>query len=427
MEYIEINKTPKLFGSVRIQGSKNSSLSLMAAACLSDETVILENVPAISDVYTFMEIMNEMGASVFFNEKRQLVINAACIGNLQIDTEKTSIVRPSYYFIGALLNKHKKISLGYPGGDRIGKRPIDQHIKGLNQMGAEVEFFEDGYQVTAKRVSGSEIYFDVVTGGATLNILMLAAKACGTTIIHNAARDPEVVDTAIMLNKMGASIHGAGTPTLRIEGVKRLHGCRHQVIPDRLIAGTYLIAAGVTGGMVTVEDVIYEHLAPLIFKLKEAGMGFELKDTSIKAESDGKIKPLRITAEKFPVFETDFQQPISALLINASGNSIIEDRIYPERSTHCTELAKLGADIIWDKGCAHIRGGSSLKGSVVKACDIRAGACLVLAGLKAEGRTVIAGASHIARGFADITTDLQNLGADIRRLPGEDLVSLAVI
>lgn len=427
MEYIEINETTNLNGSVRIQGSKNSSLSLMAAACLSDEPVVLENVPEISDVYTFMDIMNDMGASVYFNEKNQLVINASGISDPKISSQKTRIVRPSYYFIGALLNRHKKLRLGYPGGDMIGKRPIDQHIKGLIQMGAEVEFFEDAYHVSARKLKGCEIYFDVVTGGATLNMLMLAATSEGTTIIHNAARDPEVVDTAVMLNKMGAIIHGAGTPTLRIEGVKSLHGCRHQVIPDRLIAGTYLIAVGIAGGTVTVDDVIYEHLAPLIFKLKEAGMGFEIKDTSIKAVSDDKIKPLRITAEKFPVFETDFQQPVSALLINASGNSIIEDRVYPERSAHCRELVKLGADIMWDNGCAYITGGRKLKGCVVNACDIRAGACLVLAGLRAEGRTVVTGASHIERGFRDIVGDFRCLGADIKRLPGELVASSAVV
>ena len=413
MEYIEVSKASRLQGSVWIQGSKNSSLALMAAACLLNGTVILENIPDISDVHTFLNILRDLGAKAGFVDNNRIIITPEGISSSFIDPLHTQKVRPAYYFIGSLLAKHKTVTLGYPGGDRIGQRPIDQHVKGLKLMGAQFEFFDDFYTVTADRLKGCEIYFDVITGGATLNIMMAAVTAKGTTTLYNAARDPEVVDTAIFLNKMGARIHGAGTNTIRIDGVESLSGGSHAAIPDRLIAGTYLMATGITSGCITVENVIPEHILPLIYKLKEAGIDFNINENSITATSDGHINPIKIVAEKFPMFETDFQQPASVLLLKAKGPSMITDKIYPQRSNHCDQLKKFGASIKWNNGTAFINGGAQLKGAHVHASDIRAGACLVLAGLLAEGKTYITGVEHLERGFTNIINDFSLLGADI--------------
>lgn len=414
MRHIEVLKTSALQGSVRIPGSKNSSLALMATACLSSSTVVLDNIPDISDVHTFLDILRDTGAKAGFVDSSHIIINPEGICNPLIDPLHTKKVRPAYYFIGSLLARHKKLTLGYPGGDRIGQRPIDQHVKGLTQLGAEFEFFEDYYTVTAEKLKGSEIYFDVVTGGATINTMLAAVLAKGRTTLHNAAKDPEVVDTAILLNKMGAEIHGAGTDTIRIDGVDGLYGCSHPAIPDRLIAGTYLIAAGVTGGCITVENIIPEHLLPLTYKLKETGIDISISNNSVTATSDGHIRPVRIVAEKFPAFETDFQQPVSVLLLKAKGTSTVIDRIYPQRSNHCDQLKKMGANIEWNNGTAVIKGGTALGGVHIHAGDIRAGACLVLAGLLAEGKTRITGVDHLERGFPNIVNDLSQLGAAIR-------------
>ena len=317
MRYIEVGKSLNLQGTVRIQGSKNSSLALMAATCLSSGQVILDNIPNISDVHTFLDILRNMGAKAGFVDENRIIIDPEGIKNPTIVPTLTQKVRPSYYFIGSIIAQHKKIKLGYPGGDRIGKRPIDQHIKGFEAMGAHFEFFNDCYTVTTDKLKGAEIYFDVITGGATLNAMMAAVLAKGRTILYNASRDPEVVDTAMLLNKMGAKIRGAGTSTIRIDGVKSLTGCSHAAIPDRLVAGTYLIAPGISGGCITVENVIPEHVQPLIHKLTETGMFFKVSHSSITAMSDGNIKPVNIEAEKFPMFETDFQQPAAALLLKA--------------------------------------------------------------------------------------------------------------
>ena len=414
MDYIEVRKSESLKGSVNIQGSKNSSLALIAASCLSENNVVLDNIPDISDVHVFIDILKNMGARAGFVDKNRLLVNSENISNPYISPECTIKVRPSYYFIGALLAKYKKITLGYPGGDRIGQRPIDQHIKGLKLMGAEFEFFDGYYTVSAKKLKGCYIYLDLISCGATINLMLAATLAEGTTVIYNAARDPEVVDTSILINKMGGKIYGAGTGTLKIQGVKNLNGCVHSVIPDRLIAGTYLIAAGITGGSITVKNVIPEHLQPLLQKLKEVGIETTISKNSIKACSSGIIKPCKIIAHKFPMLETDFQQPAASLLLKAPGISTIVDKIYPDRSNHISQLQKLGAKIRWENGTAYINGGHELNGSIVRADDIRAGACLVLAGLMAEGKTIVTGIEHIQRGYIDIVGDLSRLGAKIK-------------
>lgn len=421
MRWIEVQRSGSLNGSVRISGSKNSSLALLSASCLCDEKIVLENIPNISDIDLVIQVEEQLGVKIDKIDN-QIIINAANLSSSVIDNEKASAYRASYYFIGALLPKMKKVTLGYPGGDNLGKRPIDQHIKAFESMGARFKFFDSYYEVEAKKLTGTDIYFDVITSGATMNTMMAAVLAEGKTVLRNAARDPEVVDLAVFLNKMGAEIKGAGTDTIIIEGVKSLHSTCHSVIPDRLIAGSFLIAAGITGGTITVNDVIVEHLLPCIAKLEEAGINIDTVENSITASSDGKISGVNIKASMYPGFPTDLQQPITALLALADKNSTIIDSVYPERVKHCIELNKMGADIIINKEKFVIPGNKKLKGTWVHSSDVRAGICLILAGLNADGVTHITGIEHIERGYENIVEQFRSLGANID-ICGHDTVS----
>ena len=418
MRWLEVNCSKPLKGKIKIPGSKNSSLALLPACCLADEPVCLSNIPDISDIKIVFKIMSEIGVKV---EKHgnTYMIDPRAIDTADIRPGLSSSFRAAYYFIGALLAKHHKVSIGYPGGDNFVSRPIDQHIKGFKALGAKIECFDRYYTVEAEKLTGAEIFFDVVTCGATVNIMLAAALADGRTTLYNAAKDPEVVDTAILLNKMGARIYGAGTDTIRIHGVSQLDGCSHSAAPDRLIAGSWLIAGGITGGTLTVADVIPEHLEACMAKLTETGLHFETKENSITVYGEGKIRPVRIRTGKFPMFESDFQQPVTVLLLKAAGRSIISDRIYPKRFNHCDQLNRMGADITVKNGVARINGRRQLTGTWVHAGDIRAGTALVLAGLMAEGTTRITGVEHIERGYEDIVRDFKLLGADISLLSGE--------
>jgi UDP-N-acetylglucosamine 1-carboxyvinyltransferase len=424
MRWLEVNHSDPLKGSISIPGSKNSSLALLAASCLSDGTVTLSNIPEISDMKVVTSIIQNLGASVE-KTKGTYKIDPSGINSAEINPELSSAFRAAYYFIGALLAKHGRVSIGYPGGDNFVSRPIDQHIKGLTALGAHVTYHEDYYTVEASSLTGADIFFDVITGGATINVMLAAALANGRTTLYNAARDPEVVGTAILLNKMGARIFGAGTDTIRIQGVSRLEGCEHSAISDRLIAGAYLMAAGVTGGELTIEDVIPEHLAACMAKLTEMGLKFDRSDNSIAVSAGKRIKASRIRTGKYPMFESDFQQPITALLLKAAGRSTISDRIYPQRFNHCEQLNRMGADITVKNGVARINSHKQLTGSWVHAADIRAGTSLVLAGLMAEGTTRITGVEHIERGYEDIVRDFRSLGADISLCSSEGMADEA--
>jgi len=412
MKWLEVKNSLPLRGSISIPGSKNSSLALMAACCLADEPVCLSNIPDIADIRAVHKILESIGASVD-KTGDTYIIDPRGINTAHISPELTSSFRAAYYFAGSLLPKHHKVSIGYPGGDNFVSRPIDQHIKGFKALGAKVTCFEDHYTIEADRLKGTDIFFDVVTGGATINIMLAAALAEGKTTLYNAAKDPEVVDTAMLLNKMGAHIYGAGTDTIRIQGVPQLGGCSHSPAPDRLIAGAYLIAGGVTGGTLTVEGVIKEHLEGCIAKLSETGLEFEFSDSNITVHGGGRIRATRIRTGKYPMFESDFQQPATVLLLKAEGRSIIADKIYPRRFNHCEQLNRMGADITVRNGVARINSKRQLKGTWVHASDIRAGTALVLAGLMAEGTTRITGVEHIERGYEDIVRDFRLLGADI--------------
>jgi UDP-N-acetylglucosamine 1-carboxyvinyltransferase len=413
MKWLEINCSNPLKGSIKVQGSKNSSLALLAACCLAEEPIVLGNIPNITDIKVVCNILTDIGADVK-NENNTYTIDPRNISSSIISESYSSAFRASYYFIGALLAKQKKVTIGYPGGDNFVSRPIDQHVKGLIALGAKIEYHEKNYTIEAEDLKGSEIFFDIITCGATINVMLAAVLAQGKTTLYNAAKDPEVVDTAVLLNKMGARIYGAGTETIRIIGVPQLGGCEHTAAPDRLIAGAYLMAAGITGGEICVDEVIPEHLNSCMDKLTEIGMLFDVSDNSIRAMPGKRIKAARIRTGKYPMFESDFQQPVTVLLLKALGRSVISDRIYPKRFNHCEQLNRMGADIRVGNGIARINSHRKLKGVWVHAGDIRAGTSLVLAGLMAEGTTRIAGVEHIERGYENIVGDFTSLGAEIK-------------
>ncbi|MDN4608664.1 UDP-N-acetylglucosamine 1-carboxyvinyltransferase [Sporosarcina sp. F6_3S_P_2] len=415
MKAIRVDYTPNINGVVQIPGSKNSSLALLAAACLSDETITFKGIPNIADFRVICEMGEEVGLKIKRELSGDVSIDPRWISSTDFDPVKSSSFRTAYYFIGALLVKYGKVSVGYPGGDNFVSRPIDQHIKALEMMGAKFTYHNDYYEVEAKELHGATIYFDTITSGATINAMLAAVRAKGKTVLLNAARDPEVIDTAIFLKTIGAKISGAGTDTIRITGVNQLHGGTHRVIPDRLIAGSFLIAAGVAGGSVTVTDVIPEHLGSCISKLEEIGMEIDVQDNSITASSTGKLIASRIRTGMYPSFATDLQQPMTTLFTQASGKSIVAEKIYPNRFQHVGQLRKMGADIRVRSGVAFVKGKSNLMGTTVSASDIRAGISLILAGMVAEGTTYITGVDHIERGYEDAVNAFQSVGVRIAK------------
>ncbi|NHN31070.1 UDP-N-acetylglucosamine 1-carboxyvinyltransferase [Paenibacillus agricola] len=413
MNYIQVQKSGPLKGAVTIQGSKNSSLALLAASCLADSTVTLDGIPNIEDLRIIRQIGMDIGLDIVRLPSGELFMDPRKLHSAVIDPGKASAYRASYYFVGALLAKFGKVTVGFPGGDDFVSRPIDQHIKAFRMLGAEVTFHNDHYVVEAKQLRGADIYFDMITSGATINTMLAAVRAKGRTRLTNAATDPEVVDTANFLNMLGARIIGAGTDQIRIEGVPYLGGGAYQVIPDRLIAGSFLMSAGINGGSVTVRNVIPEHLGSCTAKLREIGMEIVIDDQNITAHSNGKLRATRIRTGMYPGFATDLQQPFTALLLQSMGKSIVTERVYPKRFSHVQQLKRLGANIEVRKESAFIKGGVPLIGNWVHATDVRAGTCLLLAGLAAEGSTKITGIEHIQRGNENAIELFRSLGARI--------------
>lgn len=413
MKWLEIQQSNPLQGRIKVPGSKNSSLGLLPAACLSDEPVHLHNIPDIQDYRVICEIAEDIGLKITKNGD-QITLDPRGIHSAVVSPEKASAFRASYYFIGALLAKFKKVTIGYPGGDNFGSRPIDQHIKGFERLGAKCTFFKEYYQIEAEELRGNEIYFDVITMGATMNILLAAVRAKGKTVLYNAARDPEVVDVAILLNNMGAKIRGAGTDKITIEGVDSLQGCTHSVIPDRLIAGAFLMTAGLTGGRITVEEIIPEHLHSCTTKLEEAGLTIEMGDSWVTAYIEKELQAVQVKTGMYPALGTDFQQPMTTMLTRANGNSLVVDPIFPERTNHCVQLNRMGANIAIHDGSFTVMGNRTLTGNWVHATDVRAGISLILAGLVAKGTTYITGVEHIERGYADVVQAFGSLGARIK-------------
>lgn len=412
MRWIEVKRSGPLKGCIEVPGSKNSSLALLTACCLGEEPVVLKNVPSISDIEVIKNIGQSIGLKITSNDDN-IIVDPSNIHSSTIDAEQSSFYRASYYFIGALLAKFKKVTIGYPGGDDFGSRPIDQHVKGLEALGAKFAFYKDYYVVEAEKLIGTNIYFDVITSGATINVILAAVLAEGRTVLLNAARDPEVVDLAIMLNSMGAKIKGIGTDSIIIDGVKKLKGCTHTVIPDRLIAGTFIIAAGATRGNITVKDVIPEHLLSCTAKLEEAGVIIETGDNFINAQSNEILNGINVKTAMYPGFATDLQQPLTSMLLTASSHSTIIDTVYPDRFNHCVQLNRMGADIIFREGSVVIPARRKITGNWVHATDVRAGVSLILAGLIADGTTYITGVEHIERGYPDIIRSFNSLGANI--------------
>lgn len=426
MRWIEVKGNISLNGTANVPGSKNSSLGVLAACCLASGSVILRNVPNISDVDKVLDISSSLGVRVI-KKADYIILDPTGIHNGEIDPKVSSQYRASYYFIGALLAKVKKVSIGYPGGDNFGSRPIDQHIKGFKALGAEVSFYSDYYEVKCEKLVGSDIYFDVITSGATINVMLAAVLAEGKSTLINAARDPEVVDVAIMLNEMGAKIRGMGTSTIVIEGVKELGTCSHTVIPDRLIAGSLIIGAAATRGDITVKDVTPEHLLSCTAKLDEAGITTIIGDNQIRAYVEKELNGINVKTAMYPGFATDLQQPLTAMLLTANSHSTIIDTIYPGRFNHCVQLNRMGANIILRDGTAIIPGNRRIIGNWVHASDVRAGMCLILAGLIADGTTFITGIEHIERGYPDVVNTFMSLGGNIKICEDRDLSSKDVM
>ncbi len=413
MKVIEIEGARQLSGAIRISGAKNATVALIPAAILTDEEATICNVPEITDTDALCDILKQLNVNVN-RSTESLVINPQNMKNVEIKEEYSKKLRASYYFMGALLGKFKKVVMHFPGGCSIGARPIDLHLKGFEALGAKVTNEKNKYTVEAKELRGANIYLDIASVGATINIMLAAVKAKGTTIIDNAAKEPEIVNVATFLNLMGAKITGAGTSTIKIEGVDRLGKCFHEVIPDRIEAGTYIIIGALCGHNLKIDNVIPEHIDSLLSKLEELGLHLEIgADYVIVLDSPKELKPTNIKTAVYPGFATDLQQPFTVLLTRANGKSKVEETIWENRFMHVPYLNKLGANITVKNQTAIVQGPTELKGCEVVATDLRAGAAMVAAGLLAEGKTTITNAEHILRGYEQIVEKLKSVGAKI--------------
>ncbi len=412
MKKIKINGGKELKGTIKISGAKNSAVALVPASLLSDGIVTIDNIPNISDIDALNEILEFLGAKVS-RENDRMIIDQTNLENKEIPESKAKKLRASYYFMGALLGKYKKVEIYFPGGCSIGARPINLHLKGFEALGAKIIEKGNKYLIEADELKGNNIYLDVPSVGATINIMLAAVKAKGLTIIENAAKEPEIVNVATFLNNMGAKITGAGTSEIRIKGVCKLGNGFTEVIPDRVEAGTYVIAGALMGTGLKIENIIPEHIESLTLKLKEMGMPLKIYDDYLIISKCDNMKPVNIKTQGYPGFATDLQQPMTALLVGANGTSILEETIYENRFQNVPFLNEMGADIIIDGRKIYVNGPKKLSGKEVIATDLRAGACLVLAGLKAEGITVIKEVEHILRGYENIIEKLKNVGADI--------------
>lgn len=412
MKEFKIEGGHKLTGTIKISGAKNAALALIPAALLTNKKVKIYNVPNISDIENIKEILRHLNVKMK-EEKEYLEIDASNLVNDAVPEEISKKLRASYYFMAALLGREKKVVMHFPGGCNIGKRPIDQTLKGFVGLGAKINEINDCYTITADKLVGSKIYLDIPSVGATVNTLIASVLAEGTTIIENVAKEPEIVNVAQLLNNMGAKIKGAGTSRIEIEGVKELHEGEVTVIPDRIEAGTYIIAGALVGENLKVENIIPEHIESLIKKLKEMEIKTVLNENSIIVSANPNMKPTNIITKVYPGFPTDLQQPIVALLSVCKGCSIVEETIYENRFNNVEYLNKLGANIKINNRKLIIEGTDELYGTEVEATDLRAGACLLLASLYAEGTTTIKNADYILRGYENITQKLKNVGAKI--------------
>ena len=416
MKKFVINGGKKLCGAVRISGAKNAAVAILPAILLTDEPCTIENLPSISDVTTIINALSTLGADVQVIDKSTVKIDPKGVNSYTVTKEMAEGMRASSYFLGALLGRMNRASVAPPGGCDFGVRPIDQHIKGFEGLGAKVTMENGMVEVRADRLSGSSIYLDVVSVGATINIMLAAAKVRGLTVIENAAREPHIVDLANFLNSMGANIMGAGTNIIKIRGVEKLHGVTYSIIPDQIEAGTYMLAAAATGGDVMIENVTPKHLESIVIKLKEAGATVEEFDEALRVTMTKRPKNCNVKTMPHPGFPTDMQPQMATLLSLAEGTSIITEGVWDSRFRYVEQLKLMGADIKVNGKSAMITGVDNLVGTKVKAVDLRAGAAMIIAGLVAEGVTEVDDISHIERGYEDIAQKLSSLGADIRRV-----------
>ncbi|WP_453992948.1 UDP-N-acetylglucosamine 1-carboxyvinyltransferase [Bacillus nitroreducens] len=414
MEKLKIAGGYPLKGTVKISGAKNSAVALIPATILAETPVTIEGLPDISDVQILGDLLEEIGGHVSIN-KEEVYVDPSNIVSMPLPNGKVKKLRASYYLMGAMLGRFKKAVIGLPGGCHLGPRPIDQHIKGFEALGAKVTNEQGAIYLRADELRGARIYLDVVSVGATINIMLAAVRAKGQTVIENAAKEPEIIDVATLLTSMGAKIKGAGTDVIRIDGVESLQGCRHTIIPDRIEAGTYMIVGAAMGEGVLIDNVIPLHLESLIAKFREMGVTVETSDDQIWIAGNKDLKAVDIKTLVYPGFPTDLQQPFTSLLTKASGTGVVTDTIYSARFKHIDELRRMNAQIKVEGRSAIVTGPVQLQGAKVKASDLRAGASLVVAGLMAEGVTEITGLEHIDRGYSHLEEKLTGLGATIWR------------
>ena len=417
-QYIMKGGNP-LVGDVVISGAKNAALGILAASIMTDEEVVIENLPDVRDINVLLEAIQEIGAQVDRIDRHTVKINGSTIHEVSVDDEYIRRIRASYYFIGALLGKYKSAQVPLPGGCDIGSRPIDQHLKGFRALGARIEIERGAVHAHAIDLVGAHIYLDMVSVGATINIMMAASMARGNTTIENAAKEPHVVDVANFLNSMGANIKGAGTDVIRIRGVRTLHGTDYSIIPDQIEAGTFMFAAAATRGDVTVMNVIPKHLEATIAKLVEIGCEVEEFDDAVRVVSKGDLHNTQVKTLPYPGFPTDMQPQIGVTLALCKGTSTITESIFENRFKYLSELARMGANVKVEGNAATIEGVDKFSGARVSAPDLRAGAALVIAGMAADGITIVDDIVYIQRGYERFEEKLRSLGAVIERVSTE--------
>ncbi len=415
MEQLVINGGKKLVGTVSVSGAKNAALAILPAAILSKDICIIENVPCVKDISVLLDAMIELGVKVEYIDAHTIKIDSRRITTIHVAYEHITKIRASYYLLGALLGRCHEAQVALPGGCNIGSRPIDQHIKGFEALGAAVAIEYGMINAKADQLIGTSIFMDVVSVGATINIMLASVLAEGLTVIENVAKEPHIVDVANFLNSMGADVKGAGTDVIRIHGVKKLHGANYMIIPDQIEAGTYMVAGAITGGDVTVTNLIPKHMEAISAKLKEMGIGVEEQDEAIRVFYKTPYKTIHVKTQPYPGFPTDMQPQIVALMAMTDGTGLMTEGVWENRFQYTDELGRMGANIKVEGSTAFIKGVDHLTGAEVTSTDLRAGAALVLAGLAAYGQTVINHVDYIDRGYEHIETKLQALGADIHR------------
>jgi UDP-N-acetylglucosamine 1-carboxyvinyltransferase len=420
--FYSIHGGKRLEGTVTISGAKNAAVAIIPAAILAGEPCVLENLPNIADVESLREILEGLGCSVDMTEGGCMRIDPSTINTYDATSSKVSSMRASYYLLGAMLGACGEIELALPGGCVIGPRPIDQHVKGMRALGAKIYMDESRnvLRAQATKLKGAEIFFDVVSVGATLNVMLAAARAEGTTVLQNVAKEPHVVDVANFLNMMGASVRGAGTDVIRIQGRKKLHGCSYSIIPDQIETGTYMIAAAATRGDVIIKNVIPTHMEAISAKLMESGArvieGDDGRDFFLRVTMNDRPRAVSFRTMVYPGFPTDLQQPMMAYLTTASGTSVITENIFENRFNHVKELRKLGASISIAKRVARVKGVETLRGTDISASDLRAGAALIIAGLMSGGETRVHNIGYIDRGYEYLDSKFKAIGAEIVRV-----------